>query len=158
MVSYLEEKLENGMQHRLRAGAVGLASHSDYGFITILLQSSPGLEVMRHHDDAWTAVPAVSGALHVHVGDTLEVLSNGQLKSLVHRAILNPDESRISIASIHGLSVDEKVRCAQEELVSEQSPEMYRGSSFHDFLGFLASNIDSYKRSIESLKIHHRDE
>jgi len=62
-----------------------------------------------HHDDvAWTAIPASSVALHVHVGDNLEVLNNGQLKSLVHRAILNPDEARISIASI-GLSMDEKV-------------------------------------------------
>jgi len=58
-------------------------------------------------------------------------LSNGQLKSLVHRAILNPDESRISIASIHGLSMDEKVHCAKE-LVDEEHPEMYKESSFQD--------------------------
>ena len=57
---YLQEKLENGVQflalnnypHFLHCGdKVGLASHSDYGFITILLQSSAGLEVMHHEDD-----------------------------------------------------------------------------------------------------------
>jgi isopenicillin N synthase-like dioxygenase len=165
--SYMQEKLENGVQFLAlnkypqfahRGDDVGLGSHSDYGFITILLQSSPGLEVMHHDDVTWTAIPATSGALHVHVGDNLEVLSNGQLKSLVHRAILNPDEPRISIASIHGLSMDEKVRCA-EELISEQHPEMYRGSSFQDFLDFLLSksNTNSYKRFVESLKIG-RDE
>ena len=57
---YLQEKLENGVQfvalnnytQFLHCGdKVGLGSHSDYGFITILLQSSAGLEVMHHEDD-----------------------------------------------------------------------------------------------------------
>ncbi|KAL6651848.1 hypothetical protein ACP70R_010773 [Stipagrostis hirtigluma subsp. patula] len=158
---YLQEKLENGVQllalnnypqFSHRGDKIGLAPHSDYGFITILLQGSPGLEVMPHDDNTWTAVPVIPGALHVHIGDHLEVLSNGQLKSLVHRAILNTDEARISIASIHGLSMDEKVHCA-EELVDEHHPEMYRGSSFQDFLNFLPSNNNNYKRFIETLKI-----
>ncbi|CAL5029431.1 unnamed protein product [Urochloa decumbens] len=158
---YMQEKLEKGVQFLAlnnypqfshRGDEVGLAAHSDYGFLTVLLQSSPGLEVLPHGDNAWTAVPLIPGALHVHIGDHLEVLSNGQLKSLVHRAVLNPDEARISIASIHGLSVDEKVGCA-EELVDEKNPEMYRESSFQDFLDFLPSNINNYKRFVESLKI-----
>lgn len=157
---YLQEKLEKGMQFLAlnnypqfshQGDKVGLAPHSDYGFLTILLQSSPGLEVLPHKFNSWMAIPAIPGALHVHVGDHLEVLSNGQLKSLVHRAILNPNEARISIASIHGLSMDEKVNCA-EELVDEHHPKLYRGSSFHDFLNFLPSNIE-YKRFVESLKI-----
>ncbi|KAL6844149.1 hypothetical protein ACP4OV_025822 [Aristida adscensionis] len=158
---YLQDKLEKGVQFMAlnnypqfshRGDPVGLAPHSDYGLLTILLQGSPGLEVIPHDDDTWTAVPAIPGALHVHVGDHLEVLSNGQLKSLVHRAVLHPDEARISIASIHGLSMDEKVHCA-EELVDEHHPRLYRGSSFCDFLDFLPSNINKYKRFVESLRI-----
>ncbi|RLM74870.1 hyoscyamine 6-dioxygenase-like [Panicum miliaceum] len=103
---YLQEKLENGVQF--------LALNNYPQFSHCGDKSSPGLEVMHHEDDTWTAVPAIPGAFHVHIGDNLEVLSNGQLKSLVHRTILNPDESRISIASIHGLSMDEKVYCAKE--------------------------------------------
>ncbi|CAM0902310.1 unnamed protein product [Alopecurus aequalis] len=159
---YLHEKFVGGLQFMalnnypqgsLQAGdTVGLASHSDYGFITILLQSSPGLEVMHHEDDEWTPVPLIPGALHVHLGDHLEVLSNGRLRSLLHRAILNTDESRISLASIHGLAMDEKVGCAQE-LVDERRPKMYRESSFHDFLDFLPTNVKSYRRFVEALKI-----
>ncbi|KAL6844150.1 hypothetical protein ACP4OV_025823 [Aristida adscensionis] len=157
---YLHEKLEKGVQFLAlnnypqfshRGDKIGLAPHSDYGLLTIIMQSSPGLEVMNH-DSTWTAVPAIPGALHVHVGDHLEVLSNGRLKSLIHRATLNADEARISIASIHGLSMDEKVHCAKE-LVNEQHPRMYRGSSFRDFLDFLPSNINNYKRFVESLRI-----
>ncbi|KAL5216763.1 hypothetical protein ABZP36_008164 [Zizania latifolia] len=159
---YLQEKLEGGMQFMalnsyLQSSAktidkIGLAPHSDCGFLTILLQSSPGLEVMHHDDDAWTPVPAIPGALHVHVGDHLEVLSNGRLKSLVHRAVLNPNEPRISVASIHGLWIDEVVHCA-EELVDENHPAMYRASSFQDFLNFLPANMNKYKRFVESLRI-----
>ncbi|CAM0902311.1 unnamed protein product [Alopecurus aequalis] len=159
---YLQEKLTGGLQFMAlnnypqgssQAGdTVGLAPHSDYGFITILLQSSPGLEVMHHQDDVWTPVPVIPGALHVHLGDHLEVLSNGRLRSLVHRAILNTDESRISVASIHGLPMDEKVGCA-EELVDKRHPKMYRESSFHDFLDFLPTNVKSYRRFVETLKI-----
>ncbi|KAL5214275.1 hypothetical protein ABZP36_003427 [Zizania latifolia] len=161
--SYLQEKLQGGVQLMAlnsypqssaeTVDKVGLASHSDYGFLTILLQSSPGLEVMHHDDnDAWTPVPVIPGALHVHVGDHLEVLSNGRLKSLVHRAVLNPDESRVSISSIHGLSMDEEVHCA-EGLVDKKHPKMYRGSSFQDFLNFLPANANKYKRFVESLRI-----
>ncbi|KAK1680864.1 hypothetical protein QYE76_041712 [Lolium multiflorum] len=57
-------------------------------------------EVMHHQDHGWTPVPAIPGALHVHLSDHLEVLSNGQLRSLVYWAILNTDEARVSIASI----------------------------------------------------------
>uniref|UniRef100_A0ACD5WMX0 Uncharacterized protein n=1 Tax=Avena sativa TaxID=4498 RepID=A0ACD5WMX0_AVESA len=159
---YLQEKLETGLQFMAlnhypqgssQAGdTVGLAPHSDYGFITILLQSSPGLEVMHHDDDHWTPVPAIPGALHVHIGDHLEVLSNGRLRSLLHRAILNTDEARISIASLHGVAIDEKVDCA-EELVDENRPKMYRESSFHDFLDFLPTNVETYRRFVETLKI-----
>ncbi|KAM0844904.1 hypothetical protein ACQ4PT_056746 [Festuca glaucescens] len=62
--TYLQEKLGAGLPFMAlnsypkgssQAGdTVGLAPHSDYGFITILLQSSPGLEVMHHQDHGWT--------------------------------------------------------------------------------------------------------
>jgi isopenicillin N synthase-like dioxygenase len=158
---YLQEKLDRGVQllalnnypqYLHQDDKVGLAPHSDYGFLTILLQSSPGLEAVSHYDNTWKAIPAIPGALHVHIGDHLELLSNGRLKSLVHRAVLNPDEPRISIASIHGLSMHEKVHCAKE-LVDEYHPKMYRASSFHDFLDFLSANT-KYRRFVESLKIN----
>uniref|UniRef100_N1QWW3 Non-haem dioxygenase N-terminal domain-containing protein n=1 Tax=Aegilops tauschii TaxID=37682 RepID=N1QWW3_AEGTA len=62
------------------------------------------------------------------------------------------DTERISIASIHGAAIDEKVGCA-EELVDERHPRMYRESSFHDFLDFLPTNVKAYRRFVETLKI-----
>ncbi|ONK73521.1 uncharacterized protein A4U43_C04F32500 [Asparagus officinalis] len=146
--AYTREKLEEGMQvmtvnnyeksSQLKDLMLGLAAHSDYGYITILLQSCDGLEIVDKNTNTWKAVPAESEALHVHIGDYLEVLSNGQYKSVVHRVILNC-KKRMSIASIHGLSIDDMVIPASQ-LVDEQHPKGYKDSSFRDFLSFISMN------------------
>ena len=132
---------------------VGLDSHSDYGFITILLQNCQGFQFKDQDEGTWTAVPQLPGALYVQIGDHTEVLSNGRYKSVIHRAILNPEMKRISIASIHDFSMDEKVAPAIE-MVDEHNPEGYRETSFRDFLNYLSTE-DSKKRKpyIEHLKI-----
>jgi isopenicillin N synthase-like dioxygenase len=158
---YQRKKLEEGMQiiavnsypQLTKPGFnVGLAAHSDFSFITLLLPSCPGLEVMERRTNTWKTVLQPSNALHVQVGDHLEVLSNGRYRSLVHRAVLNCDNSRISIASIHSFSMHEKVKSAGE-LVDEQHPRIYRESSFKDFLDFLQSSGANNKSYIDSLRI-----
>ncbi|KAJ3692612.1 hypothetical protein LUZ60_011707 [Juncus effusus] len=159
--TYLGQKLDEGMQvlsvnsypmSTQTDVSIGLAAHSDYGFLTILLPSCPGLEIMEHDTKDWKSVPQPLGTLHVHIGDHLEVLSNGRFKSLVHRAVLNGDRARVSVASIHGLSMGEKVKCA-DKLVDKSHPELYRESSFNDFLDFLPSSGGSDRSYIESLRI-----
>uniref|UniRef100_A0A453DBX2 Fe2OG dioxygenase domain-containing protein n=1 Tax=Aegilops tauschii subsp. strangulata TaxID=200361 RepID=A0A453DBX2_AEGTS len=158
---YEHDKFEEGLQllsvnrypkESEGDSTIGLAAHSDYGFLTILLASSQGLEVVDRNSDSWKVVPQLPHALHVHVGDPMEVLSNGKIKTVVHRAVLNPKEARVSIASIHGFALDEKVSSAKE-LVNEQNPEKYNESSFSDFLDHLTSNMDKKPRNfLESLR------
>ena len=132
---------------------IGLAPHSDYGFLTILLTSCQGLEVVDRSSNSWKTVQQLPHALHVHVGDHMEVLSNGQIKTAMHRAVLNPEESRISIASIQGFELHAKVACAKE-LVDEQNPAKYKESSFSDFLDHLTANMDNKHRNfLESLRM-----
>lgn len=159
---YLNEKFQEGSQllsvncypKTLQdAMTIGLAPHSDYGFLTILLASCQGLEVVDRSSNSWKTVQQLPHALHVHVGDHMEVLSNGQIKTVVHRAVLNPEESRISVASIHGFELHEKVTCAKE-LVNEQNPQKYKESSFSDFLDHLTANMDNKQRNfLESLRM-----
>ncbi|XWS60148.1 hypothetical protein CRYUN_Cryun07bG0009700 [Craigia yunnanensis] len=132
--------------------ALGLPPHSDYTCLTIVLQSSAGLEILDTEDGNWKVVPELHGALQVHVGDHFEVLSNGLYKSVVHRAALNCERTRISIASLHSLGMDDKMETAKE-LVDEQHPKRYKESSFRDFLDFLATNdIADGKSFIDTLK------
>ncbi|KAH7855422.1 hypothetical protein Vadar_024657 [Vaccinium darrowii] len=158
---YLDDEMEKGMQVMAvncyppcpKPGlALGLPSHSDYSCLTVNLQSTTGLEILEREDGKWKAVPELKGALQVHVGDHVEVLSNGMYKSLVHRATLNRERTRISIASLHSLGMDEKMKTAKE-LVDEEHPKGYKESSFRDFLNFLAKNdISEGKGFIETLK------
>ncbi|KAE8675528.1 putative Blue copper protein precursor [Hibiscus syriacus] len=133
--------------------ALGLPPHSDYSCLTIVLQNSTDFEILDTEDGGnWTVVPEIRGTLQVHVGDHFEVLSNGIYKSAVHRATLNSESTRISIASLHSLGMDDKMEAAAE-LVDEQNPRRYRESSFKDFLDFLASDdIVDGKRFIDTLR------
>ncbi|KAK1307228.1 Codeine O-demethylase [Acorus calamus] len=161
--TYLQKKFEEGMQVMVvncyppcpqPELVLGLPSHTDYGCVTILLQSCEGLQVEDLKTREWSSVPDLHGSLYVQIGDHLEVLSNGRYKSVVHRATLNADKRRMSIASIHGLGLDEKVECA-EELVDEGNPRAYRESSFRDFLEYLKSTGCTGESSfLNTLRIH----
>nr|TKW24105.1 hypothetical protein SEVIR_3G031100v2 [Setaria viridis] len=136
------------------ATTIGLAPHSDYGFLTILLTSCQGLEVVDRSSNIWKTVQKLPHALHVHIGDHMEVLSNVRMKTVVHRALLKPEEARISIPSIHGFALHEKVTCAKE-LVDEENPPKYKESSFSDFLEHLTANMDNKHRNfLESLRMY----
>lgn len=98
-------------------------------------------------------VPELHGALQVRIGDHFEVMSNGVYKSVVHRATLNGEKTRVSIASLHRLGMDDKMETANE-LIDEQNPKRDKESSFRDFLDFLANkDIADGKHFIDTLKI-----
>lgn len=52
---------------------LGMPPHSDYGFVTLLLQDDvEGLQIM--YRDEWVTVDPIPGSFVVNVGDHLEVL------------------------------------------------------------------------------------
>ncbi|KAL8495687.1 hypothetical protein ACS0TY_019706 [Phlomoides rotata] len=130
--------------------ALGLPPHSDYGMLTVILQDQQGLEFVDSNGK-WQTVPVIKDALVVQVGDQLEVLSNGRYKSIVHRAIVNSEMKRFSIASLHSLAIDRKVVPAPE-LVDEKHPLSYKEGSFGDFLHFLTDNGILERRYIDTLR------
>ncbi|OVA07861.1 Oxoglutarate/iron-dependent dioxygenase [Macleaya cordata] len=157
--NYLQEEIQEGSQVMAvncypacpePELALGMPPHSDYGFITILLQSYQGLEVMDKKQN-WISVPVIDGGLLVNLGDHVEVISNGIYKSVVHRVTVNSEKKRLSIASLHSLGIEKKVGPAPD-LLDEQHPKNYKDSSFRDFLDFLSVNDILEGRFIETLK------
>ena len=72
----------------IRAGA-----HEDINTITLLLGAEEaGLEILDR-DGNWLAVTPGEGALAVNVGDMLQRLTNGRLRSTTHR-VANPATAR----------------------------------------------------------------
>ena len=77
-------------------GGVTLAEHTDKDWLTLLLQDgTDGLEVEGRDPTDWLAV---KGSLQVvvNIGDALQAVSGGRLKSKVHRARAPPTGVRVS--------------------------------------------------------------
>jgi isopenicillin N synthase-like dioxygenase len=79
------------------ADQFGVAAHSDFGCITLLLQETAGLEVL-FADGQWVAAPPRDNTLVVNIGDLLERWSNGNLPSTTHRVRNESSADRYSIA------------------------------------------------------------
>ncbi len=70
-------------------GAIRAAAHGDINTITLLLGAEEaGLELLTQADE-WLAIDPPEGALVVNIGDMLERLTNGKLRSTQHR-VVNP--------------------------------------------------------------------
>ncbi|MXO86374.1 isopenicillin N synthase family oxygenase [Altererythrobacter aurantiacus] len=70
-------------------GAIRAAAHGDINTITLLLGAEEaGLELLTRKGE-WLAIDPPVGALVVNIGDMLERLTNGKLRSTTHR-VVNP--------------------------------------------------------------------
>ena len=77
------------------ADAVRAAEHGDINLITLLMgASADGLQVKRR-DGKWIAITALPDQIVVNVGDMLQRLTNGVLKSTIHR-VVNPPRERMN--------------------------------------------------------------
>lgn len=103
--NYFQEKVKNGNSilrpihyfpieriEEVPADAVRAAEHGDINLITLLMgASADGLQVLRR-DNKWISITALPDQLVVNVGDMLERLTNGKLKSTIHRVVNPPRE------------------------------------------------------------------
>ncbi|GAV77671.1 2OG-FeII_Oxy domain-containing protein, partial [Cephalotus follicularis] len=78
--------------------AMGLAAHTDSTLVTIVYQTSTsGLQVLKD-GVGWVTVPPVDDVLVANLGDLLHMLSNGSYPIMLHRAMVNRNKDRISVA------------------------------------------------------------
>ncbi|POO01327.1 Oxoglutarate/iron-dependent dioxygenase [Trema orientale] len=79
---------------------LGLKPHSDKSGVTVLLQDKEveGLQVFK--DNQWSRVPTIPHALVVNLGDQMEIMTNGVMKSPLHRVTTNAEKMRVSVAML----------------------------------------------------------
>ena len=78
----------------------GVAPHTDFGCITLLLQETDGLEVL-YPDGEWIPAPPAENTLVVNIGDLLERWSNHRFPSTKHRVRNLSSDARYSIAMFY---------------------------------------------------------
>ncbi|KAL7615695.1 hypothetical protein Lser_V15G01325 [Lactuca serriola] len=121
--------------------AMGLAAHTDSTLLTILHQSNTsGLQVQRG-GVGWVTVKPIAGALVVNIGDLIQILSNGLYSSVLHRAMVNRTQHRLSVAYLYG--PPSNVRIAPlSKLTDNVHPPLYRPVTWSEYLGTKAKHFN----------------
>ncbi|MED6211435.1 Protein DOWNY MILDEW RESISTANCE 6 [Stylosanthes scabra] len=110
----------------------GLPGHTDPNALTILLQDLhvSGLQVLK--DDTWLAIKPHPNAFVINIGDQLQALSNGIYKSVWHRAIVNTEKPRLSVASFLCPCNDALISPAKP-LTEDENGAVYRGFTYAEY-------------------------
>ncbi|CAI0418410.1 unnamed protein product [Linum tenue] len=93
-----------------------------------------GLQIKR--DGKWIPIDPIPGAFIVNVGDIIEIMSNGEYKSIEHRAVVNPEKERLSIATFHSPNFSATIGPLSNLLTKDkkgQAPN-YKSISHEDYL------------------------
>ncbi|KAJ3671650.1 hypothetical protein LUZ60_007729 [Juncus effusus] len=125
----------------------GTGQHRDPVAITILRQEAvEGLEVFS--DGTWQSVPPVPCSFVVNIGDTFMALSNGLYKSCLHRAVVNRDSDRKSIAFFI-CPKEEKVIRPHDSLAWPNGKRLYPDFTWSELLDFTQNCRRSDDRTLE---------
>lgn len=75
----------------------GVAPHTDFGVLTVLLQDNSGGLQVRAKSGEWIEAPPIPDTLVCNIGDLLARWSNNRFASTVHRVINRTSNARYSI-------------------------------------------------------------
>ncbi|KAK9067464.1 hypothetical protein SSX86_014793 [Deinandra increscens subsp. villosa] len=112
--------------------ALGVAPHTDMSSITILVPNEvQGLQVFK--DDHWYDVAYIPNALIIHIGDQIEILSNGKYKSVYHRTTVNKEKTRMSWPMFLEPPPEFEVGPIPN-LINQDNPPKYKTKKFKDYV------------------------
>jgi 2'-deoxymugineic-acid 2'-dioxygenase/mugineic-acid 3-dioxygenase len=110
---------------------LGLPPHCDRDLMTVLLPGAvPGLDIA--YKGGWIKVLPVPNSIIINFGLQLEVVTNGLLRAVEHRASTNSAKPRLSVAAFI-VPADNCVVGPAEEFVSEDNPPRYRTLTVGEF-------------------------
>jgi isopenicillin N synthase-like dioxygenase len=131
---------------------IGLTPHSDSVGLTILLQANEveGLQVRK--DGKWVPVKPLPNAFVINIGDMMEIITNGEYRSIEHRATVNSAKERLSIAMFYVSDYEGEVGPAYS-LIGEQTPANFKRVTVKEYTNaFFARKLNS-KSYLEEMRI-----
>ncbi|KAI4313622.1 hypothetical protein L6164_026585 [Bauhinia variegata] len=136
---------------------IGLKAHTDNSTLTILLQvdETEGLEIKK--DGMWVPAKPLPNAFVISIGDVMEIITNGMYQSTEHRATVNSQKERISIATFYGPEWDGSIGPAAS-IVTPQTPPLFKTVSVADYYtGFLSGQYPK-KSYIDLMRIQNNND
>ncbi|KAJ8752948.1 hypothetical protein K2173_008683 [Erythroxylum novogranatense] len=126
---------------------LGTGPHCDPTSLTILHQDQVGgLQVFV--DDDWHSISPNFEAFVVNVGDTFMALSNGRYKSCLHRAVVNSETPRKSLAFFL-CPRNDKLITPPSELVDSCNPRIYPDFTWPTLLEFTQKHYRADMKTLE---------
>ncbi|XAR63137.1 Ent-kaurene synthase [Bertholletia excelsa] len=127
---------------------LGTGPHCDPISLTVLHQDHVGgLQVLV--DDVWHSILPNPDAFVVNIGDTFMALSNGIYKSCLHRAVVNSQTPRKSLAFFLCPKMD-KVVSPPNGLVSSENPRIYPDFTWPSLLEFTQKHYRADTKTLDA--------
>lgn len=112
--------------------ALGVPPHTDMSAITLLVPNEvPGLQICK--GGQWYDVDYIPDAIIIHIGDQIEIMSNGKYKALLHRTTVDKDRTRISWPVFLEPPLDLTLGPISK-LIAEENPAKYKSKSYRDYV------------------------
>lgn len=104
--------------------ALGVKAHTDVSALTFILHNMvPGLQLF--YEGNWVTAKCVPNYIIMHIGDTIEFLSNGKYKNILHRGVVNKEKISISWVIFCEPPKEKIILKLQSETVNEADPPRY---------------------------------
>ncbi|KAJ3057310.1 hypothetical protein HK097_009263 [Rhizophlyctis rosea] len=120
------------------ANATGSSAHTDWGFLTLILQQDgiTGLQIASSDPEdpaktEWVDIPPIPGTLLVNAGDYLSLLTNGRVVSPLHR-VVSPKQERLSAVFFYYPDYDARIPVLSGDGEGGDSGSIARLSLFRD--------------------------
>ncbi len=139
----------------------GVGEHCDYGLLTLLDQSDIGGLQVRS-TSGWIDVPPIDGALVCNLGDMLDRLTAGELRSTPHRVRNASDRDRLALAFFLDPSLEAEIVPLPGRRASVSrgprwdgaDPSEFRGTYGEYLLGKVAKVFPALARDVLDTESH----
>ncbi|XVF25469.1 hypothetical protein REPUB_Repub13aG0214900 [Reevesia pubescens] len=111
---------------------IGFGEHTDPQIISVLRSNNTsGLQICLR-DGSWVSVPPDQTSFFINVGDALQVMTNGRLRSVRHRVLAGSLKSRVSMIYFGGPPLNEKI-APLSSLLAKGEESLYKEFTWWEY-------------------------
>ncbi|KAJ3681862.1 hypothetical protein LUZ60_014435 [Juncus effusus] len=130
---------------------MGFSPHSDADLLTLVLQVNDVQGLQTKKNRTWVPVRPLKDAFVVNLGDQFQIFTNGKYKSIEHRAVVNSEKERLSIAAFHSPNLDAMIGPLTE--LVRKGDEIYKTVDHQNFMRLFFSSKLEGKSFLDRMRL-----